>query len=160
MRREAAGEGEKEGDQDHRERYDGEEDVGEKENPEIEEARGGMLGGEEHVAVQDVVGDVGHEERAGHNEGREHAVAVCGDLAEPDVAEADEEEDGAECVEDGIQRGEEGEVGSGGVDGGVVVDQPCEEDGRDCGDADDGGDDGGGRAIVRIGAGDGGHEAS
>ena len=134
--------------------------MGEEEDPEIDEACCGMRGGEKHVAMENVVGDVGDQEGARDNERGEHAVAVCGDLAELDVTEADDEEDGAESVEDGVQRREEGEVGSGGVNGRMVVDQPCEEDRRDGGDADDGGDDRGGRAVVRIGCGDGGHECS
>ena len=132
----------------------------EKEDPEIDEARGGMRGGEEHVAVEDVVGDVGDEEGARDNERGEHAVAVRGDVAALDVTEADEEEDGAKRIEDRVERGKEGEVRSGGVNGRMVVDQPCEEDGRDRGDADDGGDDLGRRAVVRIGCGDGGHKCS
>ncbi len=63
--------------------------MGEKEDPEIDEARGGMRGGEEHVAVQDVVGDVGDEEGARDDEGREHAVAMRGDVAALDVTEAE-----------------------------------------------------------------------
>src|SRR6202034_1006429 len=99
---EAAGEGEEKGDQDQWERYHGEKYVGKKEDPEIDEARGGMRGGEEHVAVEDVVGDVGHQEGARDNERGEHAVAVRGDLAERDVTEADDEEDGAKRIEDGV----------------------------------------------------------
>ncbi len=49
-------------------------------------------------------------------------------------------------------------MGSGGVDGGMVVDQPREEDGCDGRDTDDGGDDRGRRAVVRTGCGNGGHE--
>src|ERR1700679_2012633 len=116
-----------------------------------------MRGGKEHVAVQDVVGDVGDQKGAGDNEGREHAVAVCGDSAELDVAEAGDEEDGAECVEYGVERGEKCQVGAGGVDGWVVVDQPGEEDRCDRADADDGGDDRGGCSIVWVGSGKGGH---
>ena len=40
---------------------------------------------------------------------------------------------------------------SGGVNGRMVVDQPGEEDGGKGGDADDGGDDRGGCAVVRVG---------
>ena len=105
------------------------------ENPEVDEAGCGVGLGEEHVAVEDVVGDVGDEEDAGDDEGSEHAVAVGDDLAAANVAEAEDEEDGAECVEDCVERGEEGEMRAGDVDGRMVVDEPGEEERGDGADA-------------------------
>ena len=67
---------------------DGEENVRGEENPEVDEAGCGVGLGEEHVAVEDVVDDVGDEEDAGDDEGAEHAVAVRGDLAAANVADS------------------------------------------------------------------------
>ena len=58
--------------------------------------------------------------------------------------------DGAESVEDGVERGKEGEMRAGDVDGRMVVDQPGEEERCDGADGDDGGDDRGWRAVVRA----------
>ena len=56
-------------------------DVRGEKNPEIDEAGCGVGPGEEHVAVEDVVDDIGDQEEARHDEGPEHAVAVGDDLA-------------------------------------------------------------------------------
>ena len=144
---EASGEREEEGDEDHRQADDGEKNVRRQQDPEVDEAGGGVGLGEEHVAVEDVVGDVGDEKDARDDEGAEHAVAVFDDLATTNVAEADDEEDGAERVEDGVERWKKGEVRAGDVDRRMVVDQPGEEERCDCADADDRGDDRGRRAV-------------
>ena len=52
-----------------------------------------------------------------------------GDLAVADVVEAEEEGYGAEAVKQSVEGGEEDEVGSGDIGGGVEVDQPDEEGG-------------------------------
>ena len=67
------------------------------------------------------------------------------------VSEADDEEDCAERVEDGVERGEKGEVRTGDVDRRMVVDQPREEERGNRADADDGGDDAGWSAKVCTG---------
>jgi len=151
MRREASGEREEEGDEDHREADDGEKDMGCQQQPEIDEACGRVGFGEEHVAVQDVVDDVGDEKDARDNESAEHAVAVFDDLATTNVAKTDDQEDCAERVEDGVERGEEGQMGSSYVNGRMVVDEPREEERGDSADADDAGDDRGRSAKVRAG---------
>src|SRR5258705_6267507 len=151
MRGEASREREEKSDEDHRQADDGEKNVRRQQEPEVDEAGCGVSLGEEHVAVQDVVDDVGDEEDGGNDECAEHAVAVSDDLATTNVTKTDDEEDCAECVEDGVERREEGESRAGDVDRRMVVDEPCQEERGDSADADDGGDDRGRRAEVRAG---------
>src|SRR5260370_24491238 len=127
MRGEASGEGEEEGDEDNRQADDGEQDVRRQQEPEVDEAGRGVGFGEEHVAVQDVVGNVSDEKDGRNDEGAEHAVAVGDDLAAADETIAGDEEDGAERVENGIERGEKSEAPAGDVDGRGGGDEPWEE---------------------------------
>ena len=151
MCREASGEREEKGDEDHWQADDGEKNVRRQQEPEIDEACGWVGLGKEHVAVQHVVDDVGDEKDARDNERAEHAVAVFDDLATTNVAEADDQEDGAERVEEGVERREEGETRAGDVDRRMVVDEPREQERGDSADADDGGDDRRRSAKVRAG---------
>ena len=96
--------------------------------PEINETGCGVGLGEEHVAVQNVVDDVGDEKDGRNDERAEHAVPVGNDLATTDVAETDDEEDSTERVEHGVERGKEGEARTGDVDRRMIVDQPCKEE--------------------------------
>src|SRR5439155_25532553 len=128
MCREASGEREEKGDEDHWQADDGEKNVRRQQEPEIDEACGWVGLGKEHVAVQHVVDDVGDEKDARDNERAEHAVAVFDDLATTNVAKTDDQEDCAERVEDGVERGKKGEMRSSYVDGRMIVDQPREEE--------------------------------
>src|ERR1700679_654343 len=98
-----------------------------------------------------MVHDVGDEEDAGDDKCAEHAVAVGDDLAATDETIADDEEDGAERVENGVERRKKGQPGAGYVDGRMVVDQPGKEERCDGADCDDRRDDGGRGAEVRTG---------
>src|SRR3979490_578246 len=110
MRGEASGEREEEGYEDHRQTDDGEEDVRRQQEPEIDEARCGVGLGEEHVAVQDMVDDVGDEKDTRNDESADHPVAVCDDLAVADIAKTNDQEDCPERVEDGVERGKKEEA--------------------------------------------------
>ena len=62
-------------------------------------------------------------------------------LPAADEAKAEEKKDRAERVEDRVECGEKGELGSGDVGGRMVVDQPGEEERGDHADSDDQQDD-------------------
>src|ERR1700722_7054210 len=141
MRREATGEREKESNQDHGKADDGKKNVRCQQDPKIDEASDGIGPGEEQVAVQDVVDDVSDEEDARDDEGAEHAVSVCSDLAATDVTKAKDKEEGTKGIKDGGERGQEGQARSGDVNGRMIVDQPSEEERGNCTDSDDSGDD-------------------
>ena len=147
MEGEASGERKEEGDEDERKGDDGAEDVGGEQDPKVELAGERMGGGEASVAVEGVVGDVADKEQGGKEEGGEHAVAVLGDLPAVDVADAEQKRDGAAGVEDGVERGQEGEVLVGRVGRLVEVDEPGEEDGCERADADQSGDHVEGRLV-------------
>src|SRR5258708_2504996 len=106
-------------------------------NPKIDKACSWIGLGEEHVAVQDVVGDVRDEEDARHDEGAEHAVAMFDDLAAANVAITNDQKNGTERVEDGVKRWKECQVRACDVDGRMVVDKPREKERGDGADADD-----------------------
>ena len=78
-----------------------------------------------------------------------------GDLLALDEAEADDERDGAEAVEEGVERGQEAETHAVGVRCVVRIDQPEEKgggergDGEDSADGDAGGEGGGLVSCVR-----------
>ena len=90
MGREASCQREEERDEDHGQADDGEKNMRRQQKPEIDEARRGIGAWKEHVAVQDMVDDVGDEEDARDDERAEHAVAVFDDLASTNVAKADD----------------------------------------------------------------------
>ena len=100
MGREAAGEREEEGDEDQRKREDGEDDVGGEELP--VERPPGAEAVEVGFAVEGEVDEVGDEEDRGEEEGCEHRGAVQRDAAGADEAVAEEQRDGRERVEDGV----------------------------------------------------------
>jgi hypothetical protein len=115
--------------------------------------------GEAHIAMQPVVGDVADEEERGEGEGGEHGGAVRRDLLALDEGEADDQRDGAEAVEERVERGQEAEAHTVGVRCVVRIDQPEEKGRGECGDGEDGadGDAGGeGGGLVR-GCSGGGH---
>ena len=140
----AAGEREEEGYEDQRERDDGEENVA-AEEPEIKGAKGGS-GGVLYVSVQRVVQDVADQKERGEDKGGDHGRAVPGDFAGLDEGEADEQGDGAEAVQDGVERRQKGELRAGCVRGGVHVNQPEEKERGRGADDQDGGD--GGAGVV------------
>jgi hypothetical protein len=96
---------------------------------------------ETHLAVESVVGDVADQEEAGYDEGAKHAGAVRVYPSALDLAEAHQEQDGAEQVQGRVQGRKEGQVRSGDVGGLVVIDKPAEEERCGHTDGDDGGDD-------------------
>jgi hypothetical protein len=79
---------------------------------------------------------------------------VSRDLPGADEGVADEERDGGEAVEDGVERGEKGRMGAGGR-GGMNIDKPEEKEGGGGADEENGGD-GWGRAGAGCGGGCGG----
>jgi len=125
---ESAGKRQEECDEDHRQTDDREQDMWREQNPEVDEACRGICLGEEHVAVQNMIGDIGDEEDARNDEGTEHAISMCGDLTATDVTISDDEEDGAQGVEDRVERWEKSQMSAGDVDRRMIVDQPCEEE--------------------------------
>ncbi|WP_433983468.1 hypothetical protein RBB78_19950 [Tunturiibacter empetritectus] len=66
---------------------------------------------------------------------------MCGDLTAADETISDDEEDGAEGVEDGVERGKEGEMSACYVDRRVVIDKPREKERCDRANGDDRSDD-------------------
>ena len=120
-------------------RDDGERDVAD-EDDDVGDPDGVVRAGEAHVAVQPVVGDVADEEERGEGEGREHGGAVRRDPLAPDEQEAADERDGAEAVEERVERGQEAEAHVVGVRRVVGVDQPEEKCGGERGDGEDGAD--------------------
>ena len=153
VEREASREREEEGNQDHRQRDDRREDVWGEQDPEIEEAGDGVRGGKVCVAVQRVVGDVGDQEERREEERGKHAGAVFRDRAMLDVRDAEEQGDGAEGVQRGVERREEGKLGAGDVRRRVKVDEPDEEERGGEADRDDRSDDAQGSAEDRNGLG-------
>ena len=95
-----AGERQKESDQDHRQSHDREADV-RNEQWEIEVANQ-TLALKMHVAVEGVIGDIGHEENRGKNKRGEHCRPVLANPFHPDEKEADNQGYCGESIEQGV----------------------------------------------------------
>jgi hypothetical protein len=138
VRREATGERQKERDEDERERDDGEKDMRGEELP--VEGPPGAETVEVSFAVEGEVGQVRDQEDRREEERREHGGAMLRDAAGADEAVAEEQSDGRESVEDGVDEGQGTEVGSADIRWSVEVDEPADEGAGDHADGDDGGD--------------------
>src|SRR5579872_2439575 len=109
--RKAAREREEKGDKNEWQRDHSEQDVTCKQ-PEIEGAIRDVQRVAD-VAVQRVVEDVAHEKQARKGESRNHGCAMGCDAAGTNEGVADEQENGGEAVENGVQRGKEGVFAAG-----------------------------------------------
>ena len=137
----AAGEREKEGDENERESQRGQDDVAGEERK-IEDAECGV-NGIANVAVESMVEDVADEEEGGEGKGREHGRAMSGDAMGANEDVTDENGSSAEAVEDSVEAGQEGKANAGCVSRGMDIDQPEKEERRGSADEKDGGDGGG-----------------
>jgi hypothetical protein len=88
-----------------------------------------------------MIGDVGDEEKGGEEKSREHGRPVLTDAPCADEAETDDEGDGREGVEEGIECRKEEQVGALNIGRCMIIDEPAEEEAGTCADGDDGGDD-------------------
>ena len=104
VRGKTAGEGEEEGDEDHRQRNDGKKDVREQELP-IEGPPGAETV-EVSLAVEGEVGEIGDQEDRGEEKGSEHRCSVLLDAAGADEDEAGDQRDGAAGVKHGVEQWE------------------------------------------------------
>jgi hypothetical protein len=94
-----------------------------------------------HVAVEGVIGDVGDEEKGGKDKRREHRRPVLADAPDADEAETDDQGHGRKGVEKSVERRKEKQVGACDIGGGVIIDEPAEEEAGDGADGDNGGND-------------------
>ena len=138
----AAGEREEKGDENQRQSDDGQQDVaGEKRQ--IKRAQG-RVGWVADVAVQSVMKNVADEKERGEGKGGEHGGTMGRDAVGADEGVADEEGDGAEAVERGVEGGKKCVAEAGCVGGGMEVDQPEEKGRGRRADGEDGGNSGAG----------------
>jgi hypothetical protein len=148
MRRKATGKREKKSDENHRQGDDRETDVRDEQREVNITNRALAL--KAHVAVEGVIGDVGNEEKEGEDKRREHGRPVLADALGADKAETDDEGNGGEGVEQGVERRKEEKVRARNVGGCMIVNEPAEEEAGDSTDGDNGGDDAE-RSTVLVG---------
>ena len=139
MRGKTTAEREKKSDQNHRQGHDRKTDV-RNEQREVDVANR-ALALKAHIAVKCVIGDVGDEKNRGKDKRRKHGRPVLADALSADEAETDDEGDGGEGVEHGVQCRKEKQVGAGNIGWCVIIDEPAQEEAREGADGDNGGDD-------------------
>ncbi len=139
VRGKATAEREKKSDENHRQGYDRETNVGD-EQREIE-VTNRALALKAHVAVEGVIGDVGDQEKGGKDKRREHGRPVLADALGPDEAETGDEGDGGEGIEQGVERRKEEQVGARNIRRCMIIDEPTEEEAGNGADGDNGGND-------------------
>lgn len=139
MRGKATAQREKKSDENHRQGDDRETDVRDEQRKVNVTNRALTL--KAHVAVEGVIGDVCNQEKEGEDKRREHGRPVFADAPGPDEAETDDQGNGGEGVEQGVERRKEQQVRSRNVGGCVIIDKPAEEEAGDGADGDNGGDD-------------------
>ena len=100
MSRKTAGERQKESDQDHRQSHDGEADVRD-EQREVDRANQ-TLAQKTHVAVEGMIGDIGHQKNRGKDKRGEHGRPVLANPFHPDEKEADHQGYSGESIEQGV----------------------------------------------------------
>ena len=85
---ESSAQREKESNENHRQRHHGEDDMGDKQRK-VDEANSSFAL-KVHLAVQGIVGDIGHDKKRRENERREHRRAVGVDVLRANEQKADE----------------------------------------------------------------------
>lgn len=101
MRWKAPAEREKKSDENHRQGHDRETDMRDEQREVNVTNRAQAL--KAHVAVEGVIGDVGDEENGGKDKRREHGRPVLADALGADEAKTNDEGDGGEGVEQGVE---------------------------------------------------------
>ena len=139
MRGKATTEREKKSDENHRQGHDRETDVRNEQREVDVTNRARAL--KAHVAVEGVIGDVGDEEKGGKDKSREHGRPMLADAPAANEAEAGDEGDGREGIEEGVECRKEEQMGARNIGGRMIIDEPAEEEAGDRADSDNGGDD-------------------
>src|SRR3984893_5715677 len=129
VRGKATTEREKKSDENHRQGQDRETDVRDEQREVDVTNRARAL--KPHVAVEGVIGDVGHEEKGGKDKRREHGRPVLADAPGADEAETGDEGDGREGVEEGVECRKEKQVGARDIGGRMIIDEPAEGEAGD-----------------------------
>ena len=139
---------EKKSDENHRQGDDRETDVRD-EQREVD-ITNRALALKAHVAVKGVIGDVCNQEKRGKDKRREHGRPVLADALGANEAETDDEGDGGEGVEQGVERRKEEQVRARNVGGCMIINEPTEEEAGNGTDSDYNGDDAE-RSTVLVG---------
>jgi len=121
----AAAERKEEGNEDHGERDDRQKNVRKQELPVEGPPRAHAV--EVSLSMQVEVDQVGDQKDRREDKRREHRCTMLRDFARADETVADEQRDGRECVEDGVDERQRAELGSRNVRRGVEVHQPADE---------------------------------
>ena len=108
VRGKAAAERKEKSNENHRQGHDRETDVRD-EQREVDVSNR-TLALKTRVTVEGVIGDIGHEEKGGKDKRREHGRPVLADALGANEAETDDEGDGGEGVEQGVERRKEEQV--------------------------------------------------
>src|SRR3984893_17057368 len=125
VRGKATTEREKKSDENHRQGHDRETDVRNQQREVDVTNRARAL--KAHVAVEGVIGDVGDEEKGGKDKSREHGRPMLADAPAANEAEAGDEGDGREGIEEGVECREEEQMGARNIGGGMIKEEPAEE---------------------------------